>query len=132
MAETLAEATRSVLERRFRVLVLVRDAYDRLTQDAPALNAVVDDLSTMLRLLLAWANATYRRIPWSALMMMAGAVMYFVMPVDLIPDMLGPIGLMDDAAIIATVVQSVREELHRFRAWESGKTLPETTGLRDA
>jgi len=51
-------------------------------------------------------------------------VLYFVMPVDLIPDLLGPIGLMDDAAIIATVVGSVRDELQRFRTWESGRSLP--------
>jgi len=56
--------------------------------------------------------------------MIAGAVLYFVMPVDLIPDLLGPIGLMDDAAIIATVVGSVRDELKRFRTWESGRSLP--------
>ncbi|PEN14789.1 hypothetical protein CRI94_00390 [Longibacter salinarum] len=127
--DTITSSARTVLERRFRVLMLVRDAYDRLIDDAPALRAVLDDLHAMLRLLLAWANSTYRHVPWSAIMMVVGAVIYFVMPVDLVPDFLGPVGLMDDAAVIATVVRSVREELDRFRVWENGKSLPEVTGI---
>ena len=124
VVDTVADSAQSVLRRRFRVLMLVRDAYDRLTEDAPALKAVLDDLTTMLRLLLAWANSTYRRVPWTAMSMIAGAVLYFVMPVDLIPYLLGHLGLMDAAAIIATVVGSVRDELKRFRTWESGRSLP--------
>lgn len=119
VADTLVASAQTVTQRRFRVLLLIRDAYDRLTRDAPALKAVMEDLSTMLRLLYAWANASYQRIPWPSLMMIAGAVGYFVLPFDLVPDLLGPVGLMDDAAIIASTVQTLRDELDRFRAWES-------------
>lgn len=113
------DSAQTVVERRFRILMLIRDAYDRLATDAPTLRSVLSDLSTMLRLLYAWANASYQRVPWPALTMMAGAVGYFVLPLDLIPDVLGPVGLMDDAAIIASTVQTVREELARFREWEA-------------
>lgn len=119
VADTLVDSAQTVVERRFRILLLIRDAYDRLASDAPALRSVLSDLSAMLRLLYAWANASYQRVPWPALMMMAGAVGYFVLPLDLIPDVLGPVGLMDDAAIIASTVQTVREELDRFRKWEA-------------
>jgi len=119
VADTLVASAQTVTQRRFRVLLLIRDAYDRLTRDAPALKAVMGDLSTMLRLLYAWANASYQRIPWPSLMMVAGAVGYFVLPFDLVPDLLGPVGLMDDAAIIASTVQTLRDELDRFREWES-------------
>ncbi len=128
VADTLVDSAQTVVERRFRILLLIRDAYDRLASDAPALRSVLSDLSAMLRLLYAWANASYQRVPWPTLMMVAGAVGYFVLPLDLIPDMLGPIGLMDDAAIIASTVQSVRDELDRFRKWEmSGGAISEGT-----
>lgn len=123
VADTLVDSAQTVVERRFRILLLIRDAYDRLASDAPALRSVLSDLSAMLRLLYAWANASYQRVPWPTLMMVAGAVGYFVLPFDLIPDVLGPIGLMDDAAIIASTVQSVRHELDRFREWESSGAL---------
>ena len=119
VADTLANSAQTVVEQRFRILLLIRDAYDRLATDAPALRSVLSDLSAMLRLLYAWANASYQRVPWPALMMVAGAVGYFVLPLDMIPDVLGPVGLMDDAAIIASTVQTVCEELARFREWET-------------
>jgi uncharacterized membrane protein YkvA (DUF1232 family) len=49
---------------------------------------------------------------------MAGAVVYFVMPADLIPDLLLGIGFVDDAAVVSAVVRTVRNELDRFRTWE--------------
>jgi uncharacterized membrane protein YkvA (DUF1232 family) len=127
IATAVADAAQTVLRRRFRVVLLVRDAYEHLTANASALQAVQDDLKTMLRLMLSWVNRSYARVPWSALVMMAGAVCYFVMPADLIPDLLGPFGFVDDAAVIGTVVQSVRTELDRFRTWERTQ-LPGATG----
>lgn len=114
----VSDATRTVLERRFRVLLLVRDAYEHLTQHASVLSSVRDDLTTMLRLVSAWANRSYRRVPWSAVALIVAALCYFVLPVDLLPDVLGPIGLTDDVVLITSVVQSVRTELDRFRSWE--------------
>ena len=126
VATVVADAAQTVLRRRFRVVLLVRDAYEHLSANASALQAVQDDLKTMLRLMLSWVNRSYARVPWSALVLIAGAVCYFVMPADLIPDLLGPFGFVDDAAVIGTVVQSVRSELDRFRTWERTQ-LPDAT-----
>ncbi|MFP4227535.1 MAG: YkvA family protein [Salinivenus sp.] len=124
-ATALRDAAQRVLSRRFRVVLLVRDAYDRMTAHPNVLQAVWTDLRTMCRLLLRWATRSYRQVSWAPLVVMAGALLYFVTPLDAIPDALGAIGFMDDAAVIGTAVQSVRGELHRFRAWERQAALPE-------
>jgi len=116
--DALTDAARIVLRRRFRVVLLVRDAYDRMVTNASVLEAVWDDLQTIMRLLVAWAEDSYRRVPWTPLVLMAAALLYFVLPVDVIPDFLAGIGFVDDVAVISSVVQSVREELDRFREWE--------------
>lgn len=107
-----------VLKRRFRVLLLVRDAYARMSEHARPIESVRDDLSVLLRLMKAWALQNYRHIPWTALLLATSAVVYFVMPVDLIPDALVGIGFVDDVAVVSAVVRAVREELDRFRRWE--------------
>jgi len=127
----VSDATRTVLERRFRVLLLVRDAYEHLTQHAPVLSSVRDDLTTMLRLVYAWANRSYRRIPWSPIALIVAALCYFVLPVDLVPDLLGPIGLTDDVVLISSVVQSARSELDRFRSWENRRGISEGQQIMD-
>jgi len=120
----LRTAAEHVLSRRFRVLFLVRSAYERLLSHSNVLSAVGRDLRTMMRLLLRWATRSYRRVSWTPLVVVAGALLYFVVPLDLIPDALGAVGFVDDVSVISAAVESVRTELRRFRAWEQ-KALPE-------
>ena len=52
---------------------------------------------------------------------LVGALAYFVMPFDLVPDMMLAIGFTDDAAVIAGVVATVRKYMtieHYTRAKE--------------
>lgn len=116
--ELLSEATTRVLRRRFRVVRLVRQAYERMTTHSSVLSAVWEDLKTMMRLLLRWADRSYKHVSWTPLFLIAGALMYFVAPLDVVPDALGAIGFLDDVTVIATVVERLRGELEQFRAWE--------------
>lgn len=118
IADVLRRAAAFVLRRRFRVVMLVRNAYDRMTAHSDVLSAVWADLKTMLRLLVRWANRSYRHVSWTPLVFIVGAVLYFVLPTDFIPDALGALGFVDDVSVIAMVVGRVRDELDRFREWE--------------
>ena len=120
----LSGAASRVLQRRFRVFLLVRRAYERMTAHSSVLSAVWQDLRTMMRLLLRWVDRSYRQVSWTPLLLITGALLYFVTPIDLIPDALGAIGFVDDVTVITTVVQRLRGELDRFRAWEK-RALPE-------
>lgn len=123
--QVLTDAASRVLRRRFRVLYLVREAYRRMLSHSDVLAAVWTDLHTMLRLLLRWADRSYRRVSWTPLVLVAGATLYFVVPFDVVPDALGAVGFVDDVTVISTVVQRVRHELDRFRDWEDTHALPE-------
>jgi uncharacterized membrane protein YkvA (DUF1232 family) len=120
----IKDAAAFVLQRRFRVLLLVRNAYERMTAHSDVLSAVWTDLRTMMRLLIRWADRSYRRVSWTPLVFIAGALLYFVVPADIVPDTLGALGFVDDVTVISTVVQRVRHELDRFRRWEQN-SLPE-------
>ncbi len=115
---TALGGAKQVLKRRFRVLLLVRDAYEHIGGHAASVQSIQTDLTALLRLLKAWALRQYQRVPWTALLLIAGAVVYFVMPADLVPDMLVGIGFVDDVAVVSAVVRAVHSELERFRTWE--------------
>lgn len=119
LARALVEATRRVLRRRFRIVRLLRDAYAQMVSNASILDAVWDDLKTSLRLLVAWMQRSYRHVSAASVALLVATLIYFVAPLDVIPDTLGAIGFVDDVAVIQTAVETVRDELERFRAWEN-------------
>ena len=84
-----------------------------------SLKSVIDDLRTMLRLMRAWVKGTHTEVSKANLACIVGAVVYFLVPFDFIPDILGPGGYADDAAVIVWVISLVEEELVRFKAWET-------------
>jgi uncharacterized membrane protein YkvA (DUF1232 family) len=75
-------------------------------------------LAASLRLLRAWSGGRYRDIPTASLVSIVAALIYFVTPVDLVPDFILSIGLVDDAALLGWVLSSVRRDIDRFTAWE--------------
>ncbi len=83
------------------------------------LAAVIEDLKTLFELLGAVARGDYR-LRKETLVLIAGAVLYFVIPVDVIPDFIPVAGFLDDAAVIAWVVKTCKSEIDLFRALATG------------
>jgi uncharacterized membrane protein YkvA (DUF1232 family) len=62
-----------------------------------------------------------RHTPTYVRAVLLGAVAYFVLPADLIPDVLAPLGFTDDASVIAAAITAVGGNLlprHRDQARE--------------
>jgi len=75
-------------------------------------------LHAMLRLIKAYANGNYREIPLASLLMILVAVVYFVSPLDFIPDAIPVAGYIDDALVISLALKQVKADLDAFMAWE--------------
>ncbi len=88
------------------------------------LSGVIEDLKTMFDLLRAVARGNYR-LRKETLILIAGAVLYFVIPIDVIPDFIPVAGFIDDAAVIAWVVKTCKTEIDLFRALTAGDDAPE-------
>lgn len=76
------------------------------------------EIQAITRLLTAWAQGRYRVVPMRTLVALLGALLYFLMPLDAVPDFILALGMLDDAAIIARVIQVFRDDLKIFRQWE--------------
>jgi uncharacterized membrane protein YkvA (DUF1232 family) len=73
------------------------------------------------RLLRAYAQGEYRTIPWKSLLLIVAAVLYFINPIDVIPDLLPIIGLSDDFGVLFMVYKSLRADIDQFLEWEKSK-----------
>ncbi len=88
------------------------------TQISRGLRTVRDELEILLALLKAWAEGEYRDVSTRTLITIVAGVFYFVVPLDLVPDFIAGLGLLDDAVVISYVVGAVREELAAFATWQ--------------
>ena len=75
------------------------------------------DLHGLLGLLRAWNAGTYTGIPKDKLLLIIAALLYFLSPIDTIPDFLGHIGFTDDGLVILFVLNSIRNEINRYKEW---------------
>ncbi|MBN2697684.1 MAG: DUF1232 domain-containing protein [Bacteroidales bacterium] len=98
---------------------LIEEAKRKAGRNSGALAGVWDTLMACIRLIKAYANGSYREIPWKSLVMIIAAVVYFVMLVDLIPDFLVGFGLLDDAAILGWTIKTLRSDIKKFMEWEA-------------
>jgi uncharacterized membrane protein YkvA (DUF1232 family) len=108
-----------MLRNRFRVLALTRDVYRKLKGNEGSLRDAVGTTVVLTRLVRAWARREYRGVPWKSLTYAVGALLYFVNPLDVIPDALAGLGFVDDIAVLAAVAKSVQGDLEKFEAWEA-------------
>jgi uncharacterized membrane protein YkvA (DUF1232 family) len=88
---------------------------DRLAQDRDSvrrrfwikLKKVASRLPFIEDLLAAYYCAFDKQTPRHVQVALLGALAYFILPFDFIPDMMPVLGFTDDAAILATVVRLV-------------------------
>ncbi|MBX2846129.1 MAG: DUF1232 domain-containing protein [Saprospiraceae bacterium] len=82
------------------------------------------NLQTLFSMLKAYFKGDYKDLPKNTIIKLLGAVIYFLFIADLIPDFFAVIGLVDDAAVVAWVINSISEDLDRFRQWELAQNEP--------
>ena len=107
-----------VLIRDKRLGPLGRDADDKLSsvgRSGTTIQRIREDLTTLVELLKAYATGEYRDVPRKSLLLVAAGILYFVTPIDVIPDFLLGIGYLDDLTVLTYVIGVVRDEIERFR-----------------
>lgn len=79
------------------------------------------DIHLMFSLIRDYWRGDYRAIPWKSIAAIAGALLYVMNPLDLIPDLIFGFGLLDDAGVVALCLKLVESDLHKYAAWKDLK-----------
>jgi uncharacterized membrane protein YkvA (DUF1232 family) len=67
-----------------------------------------------------WISGDYRGIPFKAMLLVMAGIVYFVAPIDIIPEFIVGLGLLDDAVILGWIIAQIGKELDDYRAWKRG------------
>lgn len=117
-----AKAT-ELLHNAAALMKLLDDLKVKVGANSHVFKTVQGELHTVQRLLKAWMDGRYISLPWKTLVIMVGAALYIVNPLDLFPDfLLG--GLLDDLSLLTYVLARIKGDLDEFRAWEGKQESP--------
>lgn len=85
------------------------------------LKGLREDLGLLQALCIAWWRGEYRAVSTQALVAVVAALLYFLAPLDAIPDWIPGLGFMDDLAVLGWVLRKWSTELEAFRAWRDSQ-----------
>ena len=83
------------------------------------ISGLVARLKVFIRMVKAYAKGDYRDIEWKHILLVMAALLYFITPLDLIPDFIPVSGFIDDFTVLVWVYNKVQHEIDRFQLWES-------------
>jgi len=86
--------------------------------DLKRFGKLIKQLRLAVRLLKDYRSKSYTHIPWRSISLIAAAVLYFINPFDLVPDLLPVFGIADDAVLFATLFKSIQVDLEQYCAWK--------------
>jgi len=102
-------------------LLARQQAVEQKIRNSGRLNRFGTDVKLMFSLLRDYWRGDYRAVPWKSIAAMAGALIYVLNPIDLIPDIIFGFGFLDDAGVVALCLKLVESDLHRYAAWKELK-----------
>lgn len=73
-----------------------------------------------VRLLFTMIRDRRFRMTLRSKAIIVGALVYFIVPIDAVPDFLPVIGYLDDAAVISAVVHALVDEIRAYESFRTG------------
>lgn len=90
---------------------------ERKLKHVPVVGGMLSEIPILIALVKAYIEKRYLDIPIGSIIAVVGALIYFLSPIDLMPDFLPAIGLVDDAAVIGLALKFVHDDVKEYKAW---------------
>ena len=115
------QRARGILEDPKRLRNLANAAMAKLKDlknDGEGMQTLKNQAGTFIRMIRSYQAGEYQRTPWKSLLLITAGVIYFVSPLDLIPDFIPVMGFMDDITVLLWILNSVRGDVEKYEEWE--------------
>jgi len=102
-----------------KLIELVQNVVAKLSKVAnnPKVQRFIQPIQIFIRMIKAHFRGEHK-IAFSTLGLIVLALVYFLSPVDFIPDFLGVLGFADDLSVVMAVYAKVKDEVEQFLEWE--------------
>ena len=105
-------------ERLRKLLLTVGEKLSKIGDGSSESNGFVAQLKLLIRMVRAHINGAYRAFAPMTLVMFAFALIYFITPIDLIPDFVPALGFTDDIAVALMIMRRFSSDIEEYKQWE--------------
>ncbi|MBP8192938.1 MAG: DUF1232 domain-containing protein [Chitinophagales bacterium] len=106
-----------------KVSKLLDEVFLKIGESSELFYKVQDSVIALARMLSSWVKGDYKNISTKSIIAVVAALIYFVNPLDLIPDFIPVIGQIDDIFVLGYLIKMLNKEIERFMAWEKEQEL---------
>lgn len=80
----------------------------------------ISKIPVVFRMVKAWTKGNYRTNNMDMILPVLG-LLYVISPIDLLPETIPFVGVLDDLAILTFVIPKLMKEVDKFLLWEGMK-----------
>jgi uncharacterized membrane protein YkvA (DUF1232 family) len=118
----MRQASSAFLKEPEKMAALINNATKKQAALLGPLQGMFRNFLLSLSLVKDWSQKKYTKIPIKSILSIIGALVYFLAPLDAIPDLVPFLGLVDDAFIIGITLRSLVSELREYEKWKNNAT----------
>lgn len=105
-----------------KVEKLIHDSEEKLAT-LPKVGKALKYIPVFVDMLRCYFTGEYKEIPTGTIIAISASLLYFVSPIDIIPDFIPLLGLADDAGVAAVALVFVKSDLDIFMNWRKHKPI---------
>ena len=109
-----------ILENQDKMEEFLRKLEAKLSE-IPVAGKQLSMVPVLVSLLKSYIKKEYQDIPVKSIIAVISALLYWILPADVIPDMIPGIGYIDDASVVAFCLKMIGDDLKDYQTWRDQK-----------
>ena len=84
----------------------------------PKIGKRASDVAVLLSMLQAYIKKQYTDVSIATILAAVAGLIYVVNPMDIVPEYILGVGVLDDAAIVGIILQAMHMDLNKYKKWQ--------------
>jgi uncharacterized membrane protein YkvA (DUF1232 family) len=110
-----------ILEDKNKAGETIKEALGKAVSNKGNLEGVWAKMVLLFAVAKDYVNGDYTEIPKRSIVAILGGLIYFLSPIDVVPDFIPVLGFVDDVFVLNLVYKQVLKDLEKYKIWKDNQ-----------